>query len=286
MNQNAPIVGSSQSVDIPALQDLATNGKLMAEALSEIIQALDSWREIVLKATHGGTGLDTYVIGDLLYANTASTLARLADVAVGKVLVSGGVGAAPAWGDVPAGSLSGIVPVVNGGTGLDTLTLSNLLVGAGTSDVTFIAPGSNGNFLASNGSVFSSSSGATAAQYRANTSTATALRPAEIWASTAVEALTDAATISLDLSAGFNFSVTIGGNRTIGNPTNVKVGQSGCIAVTASGATRTIDVGSNWYATTSIPLPISISSGQVCYLFYFCFSSTIILLTGALNNPT
>lgn len=286
MNQNAPIAGSGQGADIPALQDLATNGKLMAEALSEIIQALDSWRTLVLKATHGGTGLDTYVVGDLLYADTTETLARLADVAVGKVLVSGGVGVAPAWGDVPAGSISGIVPVPNGGTGVDTLTANNLLVGAGTSDVTFLAPGAAGTFLTSNGTVFGSTAPATVTQYRNNTSGSLALTPATVWSSAAVEALTDAATIAIDLSTGFNFSVTITANRTLGNPTNVKVGQSGCIAVTASGATRTINVDTNWYAVSSLTLPISIASGQVCYIFYFCFSASIILVTGVLNNPT
>jgi len=47
--------------------------------------------------------------------------------------------------------------VASGGTGLNTLTSANLLVGAGTSDVTFIAPGSSANVLTSNGSVWSSS---------------------------------------------------------------------------------------------------------------------------------
>lgn len=40
-------------------------------------------------------------IGDLLYASSASAWARLADVAVNQVLVSGGVGAAPAYSGTP-----------------------------------------------------------------------------------------------------------------------------------------------------------------------------------------
>ena len=39
----------------------------------------------------------TFSIGDLLYANSVSTLARLADVAAGSYLRSGGLLAAPAW---------------------------------------------------------------------------------------------------------------------------------------------------------------------------------------------
>ena len=46
-------------------------------------------------ADQGGTGLTNYTIGDLLYADTASTLAKLNDVAIGDVLLSEGVGAPP-----------------------------------------------------------------------------------------------------------------------------------------------------------------------------------------------
>ena len=48
------------------------------------------------------------------------------------------------------------VTVANGGTGLTTLTSSNLLIGAGASNITFIAPGTSGNVLQSNGSVWAS----------------------------------------------------------------------------------------------------------------------------------
>ncbi len=43
-----------------------------------------------------------------------------------------------------------------GGTGATTLTANNLIVGAGTSPVTFIAPGTSGNVLTSNGTVWAS----------------------------------------------------------------------------------------------------------------------------------
>ena len=47
-----------------------------------------------------------------------------------------------------------------------------------------------------------------------------------------IYALTDAATITPDFSTGNNFSVTLGGNRTLANPTNLTAGQSGMIFVT------------------------------------------------------
>jgi len=45
----------------------------------------------------GGTGLATYAIGDLITASAVTTLARLADVAAGSYLRSGGVGVIPLW---------------------------------------------------------------------------------------------------------------------------------------------------------------------------------------------
>lgn len=56
----------------------------------------------VLGAAGGGTGTGTYAVGDILYANTTTTLARRADVAVGSVLVSGGVNLPPVYSANPS----------------------------------------------------------------------------------------------------------------------------------------------------------------------------------------
>lgn len=45
----------------------------------------------------GGTGQTVYAVGDLLYASTTTALSRLADVAAGSYLRSGGVSTAPVW---------------------------------------------------------------------------------------------------------------------------------------------------------------------------------------------
>lgn len=54
-----------------------------------------------LSAAQGGSGIASYTVGDLLYASGATTLSKLADVATGSVLVSGGTGTAPAWSASP-----------------------------------------------------------------------------------------------------------------------------------------------------------------------------------------
>ena len=53
-----------------------------------------------------------------------------------------------------ADSASGTLPVENGGTELTTLTLNNVILGNGTSAVQFVAPGTNGNILTSNGTTW------------------------------------------------------------------------------------------------------------------------------------
>ena len=94
-----------------------------------------SWAASTIAATVGGTGQTSYAVGDLLYADTTTSLAKLADVATGKALVSGGVGVAPNWGLIGLTShVTGILPVANGGIGVNASTASNgqLPIGNGT----------------------------------------------------------------------------------------------------------------------------------------------------------
>lgn len=115
------------------------------------------------------------------------------------------------------------------------------------------------------------------AQYLANTADK-ALSTDQVWAAGATVGLTDAATIALDMSTFINGTVTIGGNRTLGNPTNPKVGQSGWIAITQDGTgSRTLAYSSNWeFASGSAPA-LSTAAGTKDVLFYTVLSATSIL---------
>lgn len=54
--------------------------------------------------------------------------------------------------------VTGILPVANGGTSLATLTANNVILGNGASAPQFVAPGTSGNVLKSNGSTWTSGS--------------------------------------------------------------------------------------------------------------------------------
>jgi len=87
-------------------------------------------------ATYGGTGQSSYAVGDILYASTTTALSKLADVATGNAIISGGVGVAPSYGKIGLTThISGTLTVANGGTGATTLTSGYLLKGNGTSAV-------------------------------------------------------------------------------------------------------------------------------------------------------
>jgi hypothetical protein len=83
-----------------------------------------------LVATSGGTGQSSYAVGDLLFASTTTALSKLADVATGNAVISGGVGVAPSYGKIGLTThVSGTLPVANGGTGQTTYTNGELLIG-------------------------------------------------------------------------------------------------------------------------------------------------------------
>jgi hypothetical protein len=100
-----------------------------------------------------------YVIGDLLYAGTTTSLLRLADAAAGNVLRAGGVGAPPAWGAVNLATDVGatILPGANGGTGVantgKTITIGANLTTTGVGAPIFTFSGTSRTFTFPDASV-------------------------------------------------------------------------------------------------------------------------------------
>lgn len=84
----------------------------------------------VFDVAHGGTGISSYTIGDILYASAQKTLSTLSDVATGNALISGGVGIAPSWGKIALTThVSGLLPVANGGTAVATAAANTAFAG-------------------------------------------------------------------------------------------------------------------------------------------------------------
>jgi len=125
------LYSSSTATNVPLAANLATgelainitDGKLFYKDNAAAVQVI-GWK--VVPATAGGTGQTSYAVGDLLYANTTTTLAKLPDVATGNALISGGIGVAPAWGKIDLTThVSGILPIANGGTNASTASITS-----------------------------------------------------------------------------------------------------------------------------------------------------------------
>jgi hypothetical protein len=101
-----------------------------------------------LPATNGGTGQSSYAVGDLLFASTTTALSKLADVATGNALISGGVGVAPSYGKIGLTThVSGTLPIANGGTNSTaTPTTNGVAYGTGTA-IAYTAAGTTGQVL-------------------------------------------------------------------------------------------------------------------------------------------
>ena len=106
----------------------------------------------ILPAVNGGTGQTSYTIGDIPYASGATALSKLADVSTGSVLLSGGVGVAPAYGKVGlATHVSGILSAANGGTGQSSYAIGDIPYASGATTLSKLADVDTGNVLLSGG---------------------------------------------------------------------------------------------------------------------------------------
>jgi hypothetical protein len=100
--------------------------------------ATGTWAATTIAANHGGTGQSSYAVGDILYADSTSTLNKLADVAAGSYLRSGGVSTAPLWSTL---------------TLPNAATTGDILYATGSNAVGNLAVGTNNQVLLSNGTI-------------------------------------------------------------------------------------------------------------------------------------
>jgi hypothetical protein len=116
------------------LMDLEVGGTSRFAVRKDGAVTAGSWAATTIAATVGGTGQTSYAVGDILFANTTTSLSKLAGVATGNALISGGIGAAPSYGKIGLTThISGTLPIANGGTNLTAAPANGqLLIGDGT----------------------------------------------------------------------------------------------------------------------------------------------------------
>ena len=133
--------------------------------------ASGTWQATSIKTNYGGTGLTSYTAGDLSYYATGTALTKLGIGTNGQVLTS--TGTAPQWstlsgvavttfaggttGLTPATATSGAVTLAgtlvaaNGGTGQSSYTAGDLLYATGSTALSKLGIGTNGQALVVSG---------------------------------------------------------------------------------------------------------------------------------------
>jgi hypothetical protein len=117
---------------------------------------------------------------------------------------------------------------------------------------------------------------ATDAEIRAATSGAHAVMAEDLETAAAAVALTDQASIALDWDTGINFTVTLGGNRTLANPTNGQPGTWRRVQITQDGTgSRTLAYGNQYVHPGGSEPVLTTTAAAVDVLYLYCRTASI-----------
>ena len=261
----------------------------------------------ILGATGGGTGQGVYVIGDILYASTTTALSRLADVATGNALISGGVGAAPSWGKITSAHITGnaltrtddtnvtatlggspTTALVNaasitlGWTG--TLAVARGGTGGGTASGTLLdnitAFSGTGYIRRTGAGAYAFSSAASSAQYLAGTATNVPIEPSIIYPAEVDLGNSGSGTLVIDFATFINARITMTGNISTQTLSNVTAGKAGMITLIQDGTgTRTTVWNTAFKFAGGVIPTLSTPINTVDVLSYSCRSATFCTAT-------
>ena len=260
---------------------------------------------------NGGTGFASYAIGDLLYADTTTSLAKLAGVAAGSVLISNGTNTAPSWSTGP--TLRSII--LNNASNANTITLNTGATSPSSYTLTLpiAAPGANQYLQFTSGGVaswvngtvvgvttvgtFSASAQTNGASISGSTITfgpASATVPGMV--STGTQIWAGAKTFNNDIIAGaatlnlFNtvaITLSIGGAATtfaLGGTANTTLTATLFGNSTTSGQTKTINIGTSGQSGSITNINIGSAIGSATGTT--TFSSTANTFAGATTFTT
>ena len=180
---------------------------------------------------------------------------------------------------ITGGSITGItdLAVADGGTGASTLT--GVLKGNGASAFTAATAGTDYLSPPSGTAILKANSGGALANATAGTDYAGIATAQSFTAAQrgAISGLTDGATITPDFALANNYSVTLAGNRTLANPTNLTAGQSGSIFISQDGTgSRTLAYGTYYDFIGGTAPTLSTAASSVDRIDYVVRTSTSI----------
>jgi len=244
------IIGSSVNINEPSANSVSTV-KIQDDAVTYAkMQDIATGNRVLGRATAGEIQ-EVQVATDMI-ADDAVTYAKMQNLAnANRVL---GAAAAGEIGETQVQSAMIIDDVALGGNPTTTTqTAGNNTTRIATTEFVTTAVGNvevvndttpqlGGNLDVNGNQIVSVSNGDISIQPN-GTGTVEVKR-----ASSALNTLTDAATIAVDLSLANNHTVTLGDNRTLGNPTNAEPGQTGSIFIVQDGTGgRTLTPAANWH---------------------------------------
>ncbi len=243
-----------QDVPLPIAQDAgaqaqeSSNANLQNRQLSAVIEAL------------GGVNEDTVaLLESIAAAITSSIIGGTTGSTANRALTSKGTGgralqATPVTIAQSTGNVSGVGD-------LAATTISSPLASTTVVGVT---------------------EAATDAEIRAATTGNLSIPASALESAAASIGLTDASTITVDWDTGINWTVTLAGNRTLGNPTNGQPGTWRTVLVTIDGTPgRTLAFG-NQYVFPNGAAPTIIGTANANNrLTIFCRTTSVFELYGA-----
>ena len=241
--------------------------------------------------SRNGSGVYSLPAGNPVVTGTtiASTWANntLSDIATALTGSLASDGQTPMTGNLDANS-NKIVNLLNPTLAQDAVTKAYadaLVSGSGTGSFTTLTVTGTTTLATSLTGILKGTSGvvsvATAGTDYAGISTAQSFTAGQRGA---VSALTDGATITPDFAIANNFSLTIGGNRTLANPSNLVAGQSGVILITQdSTGGRTLAFGTYWKFAGGTAPTLTTTASAVDALVYYV-NSTIAITAVLIND--
>ena len=160
---------SSQTARNLRLNLTGTSGgaqNLIVPAIEKVYIVNNGCADAITVKNSTGTGI-AVPAGKTMYlynngTNVVDAITHLSSLTLGSALpiASGGTGSTSTTYANLQSNVTGTLPVSNGGTGATTLNSAAVIIGNGTSAPTFVAPGSSGNVLTSNGTAWTSAAAA------------------------------------------------------------------------------------------------------------------------------